>query len=78
MNSIYKKKKGKTNNHSDSFSGIATHYIPSVRIPALEEKLVDLESSEHEIIQRVLEKFVEHKQVQNVGIQKDARQTIDR
>ncbi|CAO3682635.1 unnamed protein product [Rhizopus stolonifer] len=60
------------------FSGIATHYIPSVRIPTLEEKLVDLESSEHEIIQRVLEKFVERKQVQNVGIQKDIRQTIDR
>ncbi|KAI9280500.1 ClpP/crotonase-like domain-containing protein [Sporodiniella umbellata] len=60
------------------FSGIATHYIPSVRIPALEEKLIDLESSEHEIIQRVLEKFVEHKEVTHIGIPRNVRQMIDR
>ncbi|KAG0743323.1 hypothetical protein G6F57_000490 [Rhizopus arrhizus] len=60
------------------FSGIATHYIPSSRISALEEKLIDLESSEHEIIQRVLEKFVEQKPVKYVAFQKDAREIIDR
>ncbi|CEG78158.1 hypothetical protein RMATCC62417_12804 [Rhizopus microsporus] len=60
------------------FSGIATHYIPSSRIPALEDRLVDLETSEHEIIQRVLEKFVEPKSVNKVGFQKEIREVIDR
>lgn len=61
-----------------SFSGIATHYIPSSRIPALEDRLIDLETSEHEIIQRVLEKFVEPKSVSKVGFQKEIREVIDR
>ncbi|CEI93040.1 hypothetical protein RMCBS344292_07284 [Rhizopus microsporus] len=60
------------------FSGIATHYIPSSRIPALEDRLIDLETSEHEIIQRVLEKFVEPKSVNKVGFQKEIREVIDR
>lgn len=61
-----------------SFSGIATHYIPSSRIPALEDRLIDLETSEHEIIQRVLEKFVEPKSVNKTGFQKEIREVIDR
>lgn len=61
-----------------SFTGIATHYIPSSRLAALEDRLIDLETSEHEIIQRVLEKFVEKKPVSKIGFQADIRQAIDR
>ncbi|KAI8098371.1 ClpP/crotonase-like domain-containing protein [Gilbertella persicaria] len=60
------------------FTGIATHYIPSSRLPALEQRLIDLETSEHEIIQRVLENFVEQKPVDRIGFQKEIRQCIDR
>lgn len=60
------------------FTGIATHYIPSSRLAALEDKLIDLETSEHEIIQKVLEKFVEKKPVSKIGFQKEIRETIDR
>ncbi|OBZ87067.1 3-hydroxyisobutyryl-CoA hydrolase, mitochondrial [Choanephora cucurbitarum] len=60
------------------FAGIATHYVPSSRIQALEQKLIDLDISEHEIIQRVLENFVEPKPVEKIGFQKDTRQIIDR
>lgn len=61
-----------------SFAGIATHYIPSSRLAALEDRLIDLETSEHEIIQRVLEKFVEKKPVEKIGFPKDVRESIDR
>jgi 3-hydroxyisobutyryl-CoA hydrolase len=44
----------------------------------LEDRLIDLETSEHEIIQRVLEKFVEKKPVEKVGFQREIRETIDR
>jgi 3-hydroxyisobutyryl-CoA hydrolase len=37
-----------------------------------------LETSEHEIIQRVLEKFVEPKSVNKTGFQKEIREVIDR
>lgn len=61
-----------------SYTGIATHYIPSERLAALEDRLIDLETSEHEIIQRVLEKFVEKKPVEKIGFQREIRETIDR
>lgn len=60
------------------FAGIATHYIPSSRLAALEDRLIDLETSEHEIIQRVLEKFVDKKPVDSIGFPKDIRESIDR
>ncbi|KAI7893736.1 ClpP/crotonase-like domain-containing protein [Mucor mucedo] len=60
------------------FTGIATHYIPSSRLAALEDRLIDLETSEHEIIQRVLEKFVDKKPVSKIGFPADIRQAIDR
>jgi 3-hydroxyisobutyryl-CoA hydrolase len=40
--------------------------------------LIDLETSEHEIIQRVLENFVEKKPVTKIGFQKEIRETIDK
>ncbi|KAI8083585.1 ClpP/crotonase-like domain-containing protein [Thamnidium elegans] len=60
------------------FTGIATHYIPSSRLAALEDRLIDLETSEHEIIQRVLEKFVEQKPTDKIGFNMDTREIIDR
>ncbi|KAI9095608.1 ClpP/crotonase-like domain-containing protein [Phlyctochytrium arcticum] len=41
-------------------AGIATHYIPSERLPALMARLAELESDEIEVINGVLEEFVEN------------------
>ncbi|KAI9473579.1 MAG: ClpP/crotonase-like domain-containing protein [Benjaminiella poitrasii] len=61
------------------FAGVTTHYIPSSRLAVLEDKLVDLETSEHEIIQKVLEKFVDKRSnIEKVGFQKEIREKIDR
>ncbi|KAI8337730.1 ClpP/crotonase-like domain-containing protein [Chlamydoabsidia padenii] len=60
------------------YAGIATHYIPSSRLPALEERLIDLETSEHDIIQRVLEKFVELPPAKKIGFPQSVRNSIDR
>ena len=40
--------------------------------------MIDLETSEHEIIQRVLETFVEQKPVEKIGFKIETRMTIDR
>ncbi|CAG8502230.1 5742_t:CDS:2 [Paraglomus occultum] len=41
------------------FSGIATHYVPSERLPHLEDRLSELESDDHEVINAAIEDFVE-------------------
>ncbi|KAG0164271.1 hypothetical protein DFQ30_010214 [Apophysomyces sp. BC1015] len=61
-----------------SFVGIATHYVPSSRLPALEDRLADLETSDHSVIQRVIEEFVEPVDVNKIGCLKTERETIDR
>lgn len=62
-----------------SYAGIATHYVPSSRLTALEDRLIDLETSDHEIIHRVIEEFVEPlAQPRHVGFPQDVRQAIDR
>ncbi|ORX48570.1 ClpP/crotonase [Hesseltinella vesiculosa] len=60
------------------YAGIATHYVPSARLNALEERLIDLETSEHDIIQRVLEKFVEPVPAKRIGFGTSIRQAMDR
>lgn len=76
---IYRYRHDLTHSFTISFTGIATHYIPSERLPALEERLIDLETSEHEIIQKVLEKFIDKKaKTDKIGYQRDIRETIDR
>ncbi|KAL0074792.1 ClpP/crotonase-like domain-containing protein [Phycomyces blakesleeanus] len=60
------------------FAGIATHYVPSSRLSALEDRLIDLETSEHEIIQRVLEEFVDPVATDKIGFTPVVRETIDR
>ena len=42
-----------------SFSGIATHFVPSERLPHLEDRLSELESDDHEVINAAIEDFVE-------------------
>ncbi|KAI8064453.1 ClpP/crotonase-like domain-containing protein [Gongronella butleri] len=60
------------------YTGITTHYVPSSRLQALEEKLIDLETSEHDIIQRVLEKFVEPVPAKRIGFGSGIRLAMDR
>ncbi|KAI9491730.1 ClpP/crotonase-like domain-containing protein [Zychaea mexicana] len=60
------------------YTGIATHYVPSVRLGALEDRLIDLETSDHEIIHRVIEEFVEPLSADKIGMPQSMRQTIDR
>lgn len=61
-----------------SFAGIATHYIPSSRLPALEDRLADLETSDHSVIQRVIEEFVEPVAMDKIGYLRSERERIDR
>ncbi|KAI8149593.1 ClpP/crotonase-like domain-containing protein [Fennellomyces sp. T-0311] len=60
------------------YTGISTHYVPSVRLGALEDRLIDLETSDHEIIHRVIEEFVEPSSADKTGMQQAMRNTIDR
>ncbi|RUP44017.1 ClpP/crotonase-like domain-containing protein, partial [Jimgerdemannia flammicorona] len=44
---------------SDVFhAGIATHYVPSSRLQALEDRLAELETSDNEVINMAIEEFV--------------------
>ncbi|KAI7861677.1 ClpP/crotonase-like domain-containing protein, partial [Spinellus fusiger] len=60
------------------FAGIATHYVPSSRLPALGDRLIDVETSEQEMIQRMLEEFVEPVPTDKIGFLQIVRETIDR
>ncbi|KAJ1663606.1 3-hydroxyisobutyryl-CoA hydrolase [Coemansia sp. RSA 1646] len=39
------------------YAGIATHYVPSERIPNLEERLWELGSSDHDVVNAAIEEF---------------------
>ncbi|RUS28909.1 ClpP/crotonase-like domain-containing protein, partial [Jimgerdemannia flammicorona] len=41
-----------------SHAGIATHYVPSSRLQALEDRLAELETSDNEVINMAIEEFV--------------------
>ncbi|CAG8653964.1 7404_t:CDS:2 [Acaulospora morrowiae] len=61
------------------FSGIATHYVPSYRLPLLEVRLSELESDDHEIINAAIEEFVaecDEKHIYSLG--GEIRKSIDR
>jgi 3-hydroxyisobutyryl-CoA hydrolase len=40
------------------FAGIATHYVPSDRLPALEERLAELDSSDPDVVNLAIEDYV--------------------
>lgn len=62
-----------------SYTGIATHYVPSGRLNALEERLTDLETSDHEVIHRIIEEFVEPlPSADKIGMPVALRSAIDR
>ncbi|KAI7874633.1 ClpP/crotonase [Lichtheimia hyalospora FSU 10163] len=61
------------------YTGIATHYVPSGRLNALEERLTDLETSDHEVIHRIIEEFVEPlPSADKIGMPVPLRSAIDR
>ncbi|KAL1936353.1 hypothetical protein VTP01DRAFT_487 [Rhizomucor pusillus] len=60
------------------YAGIASHYVPSVRLPALEDRLIDLEISDYEIIHRVIEEFVEPPTTDSSAFSHEIRDIIDR
>lgn len=39
------------------YAGFATHYVPSERLPALEDRLNELDSSEHDVVNQAIEEF---------------------
>jgi 3-hydroxyisobutyryl-CoA hydrolase len=43
--------------HSTRFAGIATHFVPSSRLEALETRLSEIESSDYDIINTAIEEF---------------------
>lgn len=61
-----------------SYAGIASHYVPSVRLPALEDRLIDLEISDYEIIHRVIEEFVEPPTTDSSAFSHEIHDIIDR
>ncbi|KAI9313716.1 ClpP/crotonase-like domain-containing protein [Dichotomocladium elegans] len=71
---------GKRLSASDVFyAGIATHYVPSSRIPALEARLSEIENPTHEVINTAIEEFsAEMDQEPVFSLGGDIRSAIDR
>jgi 3-hydroxyisobutyryl-CoA hydrolase len=65
--------------NSFSLSGIATHYVPSQRLSHLEDRLSELESDDHEVINAAIEDFVSEPQQNHIySLGGDTRKAIDR
>ncbi|KAI8096289.1 ClpP/crotonase-like domain-containing protein [Halteromyces radiatus] len=61
------------------YAGVATHYIPSSRLPALEARLAELDAPTHDIINGVLDEFSgELDQEPSFSLGGDIRAAIDR
>jgi 3-hydroxyisobutyryl-CoA hydrolase len=62
-----------------SLSGIATHYVPSQLLSNLEDRLSELESDDHEVINSAIEDFVAEPEKNHVyTLGGDIRKAIDR
>ncbi|CAG8724109.1 18757_t:CDS:2, partial [Racocetra fulgida] len=60
-------------------SGIATHYVPSQRLPLLENRLSEIECDDHEVINAAIEEFVaEHNHDHSYALGGNVRKSIDR
>ncbi|GBB93781.1 hypothetical protein RclHR1_02230007 [Rhizophagus clarus] len=60
-------------------SGIATHYVPSQRLSYLEDRLSELESDDHEVINAAIEDFVSEPQQNHIySLSGDIRKAVDR
>jgi 3-hydroxyisobutyryl-CoA hydrolase len=61
------------------FSGIATHFVHSSRLEAMESRLAELETPDHDMVHKIIEEFAvetDHKP-QTYTLHGDARRTID-
>ncbi|RIB09845.1 3-hydroxyisobutyryl-coenzyme A hydrolase [Gigaspora rosea] len=60
-------------------SGVATHYVPSQRLPLLENRLSEIECDDHEVINAVIEEFVaECNRDHSYALGGNVRKSIDR
>jgi 3-hydroxyisobutyryl-CoA hydrolase len=57
---------------------VATHYVPSDRLEQLEDRLSDMESSDHEVINMVIEVYSTLTDTKKIGFEQETRQIIDR
>src|SRR5687768_9958474 len=62
----------------DSLAGIATHYVPSERLAALEDRLSELETDNHDVINMAIEDFVSEPLHDHKYALSDDRDAIDR
>ncbi|KAG0246288.1 ClpP/crotonase-like domain-containing protein [Mortierella sp. GBAus27b] len=60
------------------FAGIATHYVPSDRLAALEERLSELETDNHDVINMAIEDFVSEPIPDHKYYLSENRNAIDR
>ncbi|KAG0356182.1 hypothetical protein BGZ54_000814 [Gamsiella multidivaricata] len=60
------------------YAGIATHYVPSERLPALEDRLSELETDNHDVINMAIEDFVSEPLHDHKYTLSDDRDAIDR
>ncbi|KAG0170288.1 hypothetical protein DFQ28_005108 [Apophysomyces sp. BC1034] len=68
--------------HADDvlYSGIATHLVPSSRLPALEERLAELNSPDHDIVHAIISEFsaeTKRNTDSHYTLYGDVRKTID-
>ncbi|KAI8086224.1 ClpP/crotonase-like domain-containing protein [Halteromyces radiatus] len=70
--------------HDVLYSGIATHFVPSIHLPELEARLTELDTSDHDIINDTINAFaseqLDHPQMKNqhFTLCGDTRRIIDR
>ncbi|KAI8323438.1 ClpP/crotonase [Martensiomyces pterosporus] len=50
------------------YAGIATHYVPSERLPLLEQRLQELATSDYEVVNQAIEEFVDQPEDAAKGI----------
>ncbi|KAF9178569.1 hypothetical protein BGZ51_007673 [Haplosporangium sp. Z 767] len=60
------------------FAGIATHYVPSERLAALEDRLSELETDNHDVINMAIEDFVSEPLHDHKYALSEHRDAIDR
>ncbi|KAJ2962405.1 hypothetical protein NQZ79_g2450 [Umbelopsis isabellina] len=60
------------------YAGVATHYVPANRLEQLEDRLSDMETSDHEVINMVIEEYATLTDTKVIGFDPEIRQIIDR
>ena len=61
------------------YAGVATHYVPSSRIAALEARLSEIDNPTHDVINTAIEEFsAEMDQEASFSLAGDVRAAIDR